>query len=174
MSNVPSLPPPPPRGQTAPPPPLGATYPQYAAPPVHFNGGQVSMQSNGLPAGVSPVSPMGRLGSYLLQMLLMVVTLGIGWLIWAAIIAGKGQTPAKQLLGQRVIGLDTKQPVGFARMFFMRGIVAGFVAQFAIAFTLGILLFMPFWDKNNQNLWDKVSGTAVVRDPNDAWNTQLG
>ena len=38
--------------------------------------------------------------------------------------------------------------------------------------TLGVLLFMPFWDKRNQNLWDKVSNTFVVTDPNDAWHTR--
>jgi glutathione synthase len=50
-------------------------------------------------------------------------------------------------------------------MLFMRGLVAGFVAGIAITFTLGILLFMPFWDKRNQNIWDKVSSTLVVNDP---------
>ena len=92
-------------------------------------------------------------------------TLGIGWLIWAAILAPGGQTPAKQLLQMRVIRANTLRPAGFAMMFFMRGIVAGFVAYWAILFTLGILLFMPFWDTKNQNVWDKVSSTLVVHDP---------
>jgi hypothetical protein len=70
----------------------------------------------------------------------------------------------------RVISTSTRQPVGFGTMLFMRGIVAGFVASIAITFTLGVLLFMPFWDKRNQNIWDKVSSTYVVIDPNDAWN----
>jgi len=98
------------------------------------------------------------------------VTLGIGWMIWAAITAGKGQTPAKQLLKIRVVDATSGTPIGFGRMFFMRGLVAGFVAGFAIFFTLGILLFMPLWDKRNQNIWDKVSGTLVVTDPNNAWH----
>jgi len=103
---------------------------------------------------------------------LYVVTLGIGWLIWAAMIAGTGQTPAKRLLGIRVIGADTLTPVGIGKMFWVRGLVAGMVAWFAITFTLGVLLFMPLWDKRNQNLWDKVSNTYVVTDPNDVWNTK--
>lgn len=125
-----------------------------------------------LPAGCATVSPWGRLGAYLLESILFTVTLGIGWLIWAATIAGTGQTPAKRLLKQRVIGADTLQPVGLGKMFFVRGIVAGFVAGLAIPLTLGILLFMPFWDKRNQNIWDKVSSTYVVTDPNDAWATK--
>ncbi len=124
-----------------------------------------------LPPGVTLVSPWVRLGAYLLESLLVTVTIGIGWTIWAAMLAGTGQTPAKRLLGLRVVGADTMRPVGMGRMFWMRGLVAGMVAFFAILFTLGVLLFMPFWDRRNQNLWDKVSSTYVVADPNDAWST---
>ena len=108
--------------------------------------------------------------AYLIEVVLVFVTLGVGWLIWAAITAGKGQTPAKQLMGQRVVHADGRGPVGFGTMLFMRGIVAGWVAWFAIVFTFGILLFMPLWDRRNQNVWDKVSSTLVVNDPTNAWN----
>jgi len=53
-----------------------------------------------------------------------------------------------------------------------RGLVAGIVSYFAVIFTLGILLLMPFWDSRDQNLWDKISSTHVVSDPNDAWSTK--
>lgn len=99
----------------------------------------------------------------------MIVTLVVGWLIWAAILAQHGQTPAKRLLKLRVIDAKKLVPVGFAKMFWVRGILADIVAQIAILFTLGVLAFMPFWDKRKQNLWDKVSSTYVVCDPNDAW-----
>jgi uncharacterized RDD family membrane protein YckC len=122
-----------------------------------------------LPQGVTIVSPGMRLVAYLLEGILVVVTLFIGWLIWAAITAGNGQTPAKKLLGQRVIRADGSSPVGFGTMLFMRGLIAGFIASIAITFTLGILLLMPFWDRRNQNIWDKVSGTLVVNDPANAW-----
>lgn len=121
------------------------------------------------PPGVQPASPWMRLAGYVLEAILQTVTLGIGWLVWAAVIAGKGQTPAKQLLKMRVVDTRDHRPVGFPRMFFMRGIVAGLVAGLAIVVTLGIILFMPFWDRRNQNLWDKVSSTVVVSDPDNAW-----
>jgi hypothetical protein len=57
-------------------------------------------------------------------------------------------------------------------MFFVRGILAGWVASIAIVFTLGILVFMPFWDRRHENIWDKVSSTYVVTDPDDAWGTR--
>ena len=125
-----------------------------------------------LPTGVSIASPWLRLGSYFLESLLIMVTAGIGWVIWAALIAGTGQTPAKRLLKIRIIDTTALRPVGFAKMFWVRGLLAGLVASVAILFTLGILLFMPLWDRRKQNIWDKVSSTYAVNDPNDVWNTK--
>jgi uncharacterized RDD family membrane protein YckC len=124
---------------------------------------------NGLPAGVKVASPWLRLGGYLLDAILVTVTFGIGWLIWAAIIVGEGQTPAKRLLRMRVINKDSLRPVGWSKMLLMRGLIAGLVATIAIPITLGIILLMPLWDGRNRNLWDKVSGTFVVTDPDNAW-----
>jgi len=125
-----------------------------------------------LPDRVTISSPGIRLASFLLDGLLIVVTLGIGWLIWASFTAGVGQTPAKRMLHLRVIGVDTMRPVGMGRMFWMRGLVAGLVMQIVVPLTLGIILFMPFWDKRNQNLWDKISTCYVVVDEFDAWGTK--
>ena len=149
------------------------TAPQVSAPtpaPMAYQQPQVLQQQGGLPQGVGLAGVGSRLGAALLDSLLISVTFGIGWLIWAAIISGKGQTPGKQLLKLRIVDATTAQPIGFGRMFFMRGLVAGLVASIAIPFTIGILLFMPFWDKRNQTLWDKISGTIVVSDPNNAWS----
>jgi len=125
-----------------------------------------------LPRGVSIADPWQRLGSYFLEVLLQIVTLYIGWIIWAALIASTGQTPAKRILKIRIITADTLRPASFAKMFWVRGLLGGIVAQFAIIFTIGVLAFMPLWDKRKQNIWDKVSNTYAVTDPNDAWNTK--
>jgi uncharacterized RDD family membrane protein YckC len=132
----------------------------------------MSTTTNGLPAGVLVASPWARLGSYFLEVILIFITFGIGWLIWGAMTAGLGQTPAKRVMKLRVVDAASLKPAGFARMFWMRGFVASIVASFAILFTIGVLLFMPFWDKRRQNIWDKVSSTYVVSDPNDAWSTK--
>tara|TARA_B100000131_G_scaffold91532_1_gene88233 strand:- start:81 stop:482 length:402 start_codon:yes stop_codon:yes gene_type:complete len=112
------------------------------------------------------VSPWARLGAYLLEGLLAAVTLWIGWIIWALALSGKGQTPAKKLLNQTVVDINTGQPLGLGRMFWIRGLVASLVAVIAIPLSLFILLFMPLWDSNNQNIWDKVSGSYVIPTPN--------
>ena len=130
---TPDAPPPAPAVQ---PQPIAATPPQQ---PMTQGAGTV------LPAGVTAASPWVRLGSYFVESILVFVTLGIGWLIWASTTAGTGQTPAKRLLKLRVVDATSLQPVGFGKMFWMRGLIAGFVAGVAFFFTLGILLFMPFW-----------------------------
>ena len=145
--------------------------PQMPSGPV-FSPGAALATPGALPSGVAVADPWIRFGSYILEGVLAFVTLGIGWLIWATMIAGTGQTPAKKVLKLRVIDANTSRPASFGKMFWVRGLVAGWVANLAIMFTLGILLFMPFWDKRRQNLWDKVSNTFVVNDPNDAWATR--
>tara|TARA_B100000287_G_C20180451_1_gene601986 strand:+ start:151 stop:531 length:381 start_codon:yes stop_codon:yes gene_type:complete len=112
------------------------------------------------------VNPWARLGAYILEILLYTVTFGIGWIIWALTLNGKGQTPAKKLLNHTVVDINTGQPLGLGRMFWVRGIVAGLVAPIAFFCSLGILIFMPFWDSNNQNIADKISGSYVVPTPN--------
>ncbi len=121
------------------------------------------------PAGVREVGVGVRLLAYILEAILQTVTLGIGWLIWAAFIVKKGQTPAKQLLKLRVVDADDSRPLRFARMFFMRGLIAGLVAAIVIALTLGIILLMPIWNKRNRNIWDVISGSVVVVDSDNAW-----
>ena len=163
----PNLPPP-----SVSPRPLPTAY-QAAAPAAVPYHAPTSHQVR-LPAGVNVANPWARLGSYFLESLLVLVTLGIGWIIWAATLAGNGQTPAKKLLNLRVIGADTLRPATFGKMFWVRGLLAGIVANVAILVTVGIILFMPFWDKRRQNLWDKVSNTYVVNDVNDAWGRGAG
>ncbi len=123
-----------------------------------------------LPADVASANPWIRLVSYFLDWGLLCVTFGIGWLIWAGLLTGTGQTPAKKLLKLRVIGSEDLMPVGFARMFWVRGIIVDLIVIVVAMVTVGIILLMPFWDKRNQNLWDKISRTYVVRDPHDAWH----
>jgi uncharacterized RDD family membrane protein YckC len=122
-------------------------------------------QIEGAPAGVHLSSPGRRFGAYLLEGVLVVVTLFVGWLVWALIVFGRGQTPAKQLLGMRAIKLRTGMKAGWGTMF-LREFVAKLIIGFLAWFTLGIVYFWLIWDKNNQELWDKIVDTVIVNDPN--------
>ena len=112
------------------------------------------------------VSGWARFGAALFEALLALVTLGIGWVIWACTLSGTGQTPAKKLLNQTVLDLGTNAPMSLGKMLGMRWLVGGLVAMFAIPLTIYVLAFMPFWDKRNQNIWDKVSNSLVITTPN--------
>lgn len=119
----------------------------------------------GLPASVHLSSPGKRFGGYLLEGVLTVFTLGVGWLVWALIVFSRGQTPAKQLLGMRVVRIRTGTRATWGTMF-LREVIAKWLIGVLSVFTLGIVNFWLVWDKSNQELWDKVVGTVVVDDPN--------
>ena len=94
----------------------------------------------------------------------MLVTLVIGWLVWACFTAQEGQTPARKLLHQRVLRYPEGSPASFGWMLGMRGIVAGIVLNIAWQCVIPglVLTFMPFWDDKNQTVTDKISSCVVV------------
>ncbi len=59
---------------------------------------------------------------------LAVLTGGIGWLVWTALLAKKGQTPAKKLRDHVVINSKTARVVGTGRFFARELIVASMFA----------------------------------------------
>ena len=117
-----------------------------------------------MPPGVHLSSPARRFGGYLLEGILAGVTLIIGWVVWSFVVYGRGQTPAKQLLGMRAVDLRTGEHATWGRMF-VREIVAKPLVGLVSWVTLGIANFWLIWDSRNQELWDKIVGTVVVNDP---------
>ena len=116
------------------------------------------------PAGVRISSAGRRLGAHLLDGVLMVFTLFIGWIVWSLIVYGKGQTPGKQLLGMRAVKLSTGRRAGWGTMFVREWIAKSVIFVLSI-FTFGIVNFWLCWDSKTQELWDKMVGTVVVNDP---------
>ena len=115
-----------------------------------------------------------RLGAFLLEPVLVAVTLVIGWLIWSLIVYTRGQTPAKQVLGMRVVRLEGHQTAGLGWM-----ALRELVLKSAVILLLGgILLLGIVWvivngivllnNDRNQTVWDKMLKTVVIRDPQTA------
>lgn len=126
---------------------------------------QFCRQVEGLPLGVTLSSPGKRLGAMWLDGMLVLVTLLIGWLVWSLVVYGRGQTPAKQLLGMRYVTLATTRRAGWGRSF-LREFCKGIVRVIAAMTLIGLLAELwLIWDRDNQQLWDKVVGTVVVDDP---------
>jgi uncharacterized RDD family membrane protein YckC len=104
-----------------------------------------------------------RFGALLLDGLLMLVTLFIGWIIWNIVLWGKGQSPAKKLLKMRVVMKDEHRHATRGDMA-LREIVGKWLLGFVPLYTLvsGIVLLV---DDGAQAVWDKIAKTVVVDDP---------
>jgi uncharacterized RDD family membrane protein YckC len=126
-----------------------------------------------LPQGVVVSSVGKRLGGYLLDVLLLIVTLFIGWIVWSLVVWGRSQTPGKQLLAMKVVKKDSGRRASYGTMA-LRELVGKWLIMTLISFVCSIVAlvldFMLLWDKDRQQLWDKVAGTIVVDDPNDVLN----
>ena len=102
---------------------------------------------------------MSRFGSWLVNILLVFLTLGIGWIIWWFIVAPKGQNPGKAVVGLRVIKTDgSKATTG---TMFLRGLVGAVLGLVSIVGVVDALWML--WDKDAQTLHDKMAETVVVK-----------
>jgi uncharacterized RDD family membrane protein YckC len=117
-------------------------------------------------AGEPLATPAVRLGSYLLDIFFLFVTLFIGWLIWALIVWGKGTTPGHQVLRLYIVNEQNGKTATWGRMalreFVMKGLVGGFLSTI----TLGIYwvvdsLFVIRDDR--RTIHDMLSSTVVVQ-----------
>jgi uncharacterized RDD family membrane protein YckC len=79
---------------------------------------------------------------------------------------GRGQTPAKQLLGMRVVHRETLTAARRGRMF-AREVPCKWVIGFVAGVTIigWVAYFWLLWDSERQELWDKMVETIVVTDP---------
>jgi uncharacterized RDD family membrane protein YckC len=121
------------------------------------------------PAGTPPLSSLGeRFGGYLLDGLLALVTLGIGWLIWCCFTFSKGQTPAKQIMNMRVIKQDTGLAATWGEMFLRNAVIPtalGIVGIFLFGIPTIVAACMIFGGTLRQTGWDRMMRTLVVNDP---------
>ena len=111
-------------------------------------------------------SPGVRLGAYCLEMLLIVVTLVIGWFIWSLIVWGKGTTPGHQILRLYVIDFKSGKTATWGHMALREFVMKGIVGGVATSITFGIYwivdsLFVVREDR--RTLHDLISSTAVIQ-----------
>lgn len=152
---------PPPGGYPAAPPPM-------AGPPAGpGTPGLVYDPASGvyLPPGVQLASVGRRIGAYFLAIPLVIVTLGIGYIIWGLILWGQGTSPALKVLGMRCWVPEKGEVAGFGRMA-LRDII-GRIVDGILSFITELISFIMFVSTaKRQSLHDLVGGTVVVHDPN--------
>lgn len=111
-----------------------------------------------------------RLGAYALDCALAVLTLGIGWMIWALVVWGEGQTPAKKILKLRTLNATNGRPASWGHMAlreFLVPLTVGFasLATSGIAYIAWIVIEIVFYfNKGNRTLRDLWVKTAVVNE----------
>jgi uncharacterized RDD family membrane protein YckC len=131
--------------------------------------GQLTAQDvvRGLPPGVELAGLGRRFGAALLNALLAIVTLGIGWIIWDLVLWQRGQNPGQRILKLRVVKETTGQIPSYGEMFVRNFLEYYLLMGLLEGLLIGIfLLFMPFFGDKKQALWDRMSGTIVVKDEN--------
>ena len=112
------------------------------------------------PEGTVVMASRGeRILAWLVNIVLLFLTLFIGWIIWWFIVAPKGQNPGKAVVGLRVIrGNGNAVTTGGM---FVRGLVG---AAFGLIWLASLVDdFWMFFDKNAQTLHDKAVDTVVVK-----------
>jgi uncharacterized RDD family membrane protein YckC len=148
--------------------PVAAATPGgYAAVPAMYIATGPVVGAERVPAGTPLTNPWARLGAALLDVVLIIVTLFIGWVVWTLIVWSKGQTPAKQICGQRVVMKQTGQAARWGEMalrdFVIRGLAIGILGQLTcgiVSLVAALMIFSAY----HETLWDKWAGTLVVDD----------
>lgn len=150
----------------------GPPVPPQAPPGYQTYQGQLAYPAySGYPpgavAGGAPVSSAGkRFGAYLLDALLVVVTLIIGWIIWSLVLWSQGQSPAKSLLGMRCIRTDTGRAATFGTMALRELVAKSILGYVTFGITTLVSAIMILADsERHEGLWDKMANTVVVDDP---------
>ena len=120
---------------------------------------------------VAPLaSQQHRLAAVAVDSGLLIVTFGIGWFIWALVIWGEGQTPAKQILKMRTINFTNGRPASWGHMAireFLIPLTVGIAngLTFYVAGVAWIIIEIVFYfTKNQRTLRDYWAKTAVINE----------
>ena len=111
-------------------------------------------------------SPGARLGSYLLEALLAIFTLGIGWLIWSFVIWGQGTTPGHKILKQYIVNEKTGKDFTWGQMFVREFLIKGLLIPLLSAFSFGIVYLVDSLmvaRDDRKTLHDRICGSIVVQ-----------
>lgn len=115
-----------------------------------------------LGAGVVPAEPGARFWAAVLDGILFVVTLGIGWIIWSVFSWQKSQSPGKSLMGLTVVDARTGADASFGQMI-IREVVGKIVLSSVTGGLTGLIGAAMVLTPRRQALWDLIGSTAVVK-----------
>lgn len=103
-----------------------------------------------------------RIGAALLDGLLMVFTLFIGWFIWSIVLWKQSTSPAKKMLGMTVVDANSGAPATVKQMV-MREVLGKWVVGSVAGIVTLASLVMLWATPRRQAVWDYIGTTVVVR-----------
>ena len=111
-------------------------------------------------------SVQARFGSALLDALLLIVTLFVGWVIWNLFTWKTGQTPAKRILKQVVVDAKTGEVFSWSRMALREFAVKGAAGNIASGATSGITFVIDslfVFREDRRTVHDLIVGSKVIQ-----------
>jgi uncharacterized RDD family membrane protein YckC len=119
----------------------------------------------GWPSPTFRSPPWLRLGGWALNLVLAIVTLGIGYLVWAMVLWSDGTNPGKKILGMKIISAESGQTLGWGEMFVRNFVFGGLVLGLLSVVTLDIIYVVDgafIFNDKHQRLVDRMAKTLVV------------
>src|SRR3954453_15133378 len=137
---------------------FGAVPANLAAWPSRVGGTLVDGLIIAVPYGIGSAIASGN-NSALSIIALLFYLVGIGLGIWNIVIrqGSTGQTIGKQVLGLKLIGADTGQPVGPGKAFLRQ------LTHILDSFACYVGYLWPLWDEKRQTFADKINNTYVIK-----------
>jgi hypothetical protein len=111
-----------------------------------------------------------RIGALALTVVLLVVTLVVGWLVWSVLEWRHGRTPSYRLLGLRVVRRSDGSPIGLGRSFLRSGVCCPVLVVptvllgglIGICFAFGASPPDGLLRQSRAAPWDRLTRTEVI------------
>ena len=127
----------------------------------------ITAPSNAVSAAGEPIAtPAVRLGAYALEIVFIVLTLFIGWIVWSLVVWSKGTTPGHQIVRLYIVDAKSGRTATWGHMALREFVIKGIVGSIASSITFGVYfvvdsLFVVRDDR--KTLHDLISSTQVVQ-----------